>query len=234
MRIIEKKCPNCGASLEFDDKAKSCRCEYCKRSFEIERENSVTGEYNYNLTQKKFGALFLIIFFIVFAFIIFISFTIIKNINFNGLVKNEKLYTDVSEMNSHSLTALDAKASWDIEKADVELDEYGLEMPAKRQKIYVAYNKKEKTNSVIAVYKATYKLTFDRDRISILVPIIYNNVKNSELGTDMAFADGYVKGPEYYLNLEHSEYARGYQDIETLEKDIIDPLKKQGFKITKK
>ena len=234
MRIIEKKCPNCGASLEFDDKAKSCKCEYCKRSFEIERENYVNGEYNYNLTQKKFSNIFLIVFFIVFAFIAFCGFTIFKSIHFSSFDKDKKLYTNVNEIDSQALTVLDGKAYWDIEKADVEIDEYGLEAPVKRNKIYVAYNKKEKKNSIIVVYKATYKLTFDRDRVTILVPIIYNNIKNDNMGTDIAFENGYVKGPEYYLNLEHSEYARGYQDIESLEKEVINPLKNQGYKVTKK
>ena len=60
MKIIEKKCPNCGAGLEFNENDKSCRCEYCKRSFEIERENSGTGSYNYNLVQKGFSIFFII------------------------------------------------------------------------------------------------------------------------------------------------------------------------------
>ena len=37
MKLIEKKCPNCGGSLEFSETDKSCKCEYCHRAFEIER-----------------------------------------------------------------------------------------------------------------------------------------------------------------------------------------------------
>ena len=29
MRLIEKKCPNCGADLEFKDNDKSCKCSHC-------------------------------------------------------------------------------------------------------------------------------------------------------------------------------------------------------------
>lgn len=41
MRLIEKKCPNCGAGLEFKEEDKSCKCSYCHRSFEIERDNNL-------------------------------------------------------------------------------------------------------------------------------------------------------------------------------------------------
>ena len=36
MRLIEKECPNCGAELHFTKEDTTCKCEYCKREFEIE------------------------------------------------------------------------------------------------------------------------------------------------------------------------------------------------------
>lgn len=235
MRIVEKKCPNCGASLEFDENAKSCKCEYCKRSFEIERENNTFGgDYNYSLTEKTFNVFLLISFIVVFVFIGVVAFMVFTNIHFSETVKGSKLYTNVEELSSYSLSAIDSKAPWNIENADVDLDEYSLDMQVKREKLYVAYNKKDKKNAIVAVYKATYKKLFNADSVTILVPIIYNNVEKSDVGTDLAFAESYVKAPEYYFNMEHSEYALGYKDLETLEKDIIDPLKKDGYKITKK
>ena len=56
MKLIEKKCPNCGASLEFDETAKSCKCEYCHRAFEIERDNSLDVNdlaEQFNLNELK-------------------------------------------------------------------------------------------------------------------------------------------------------------------------------------
>ena len=38
MRLIEKECPNCGAGLHFNKDDTTCKCEYCKREFEIERD----------------------------------------------------------------------------------------------------------------------------------------------------------------------------------------------------
>ena len=38
MKLVEKKCPNCGASLSFDSDDKEVICKYCNNSFEIERD----------------------------------------------------------------------------------------------------------------------------------------------------------------------------------------------------
>ncbi len=38
MKLIEKKCPNCGASLSFNSNDKEVTCKYCNVSFEIEKE----------------------------------------------------------------------------------------------------------------------------------------------------------------------------------------------------
>ncbi len=38
MKLIEKKCPNCGAGLAFNESDKSVQCEYCKMNYEIKRD----------------------------------------------------------------------------------------------------------------------------------------------------------------------------------------------------
>ena len=38
MKFVEKKCPNCGAGLKFDDGASSVACEYCNQTFYIQRD----------------------------------------------------------------------------------------------------------------------------------------------------------------------------------------------------
>ncbi len=40
MKLINKKCPNCGASLSFEETDKKVKCEYCKQSIMIEREHT--------------------------------------------------------------------------------------------------------------------------------------------------------------------------------------------------
>ena len=38
MKFVEKKCPNCGAGLKFDDNATSVVCEYCNQTYYIQRD----------------------------------------------------------------------------------------------------------------------------------------------------------------------------------------------------
>ncbi len=38
MRLIEKKCPNCGANINFNVSDKEVKCGYCNTVFAIERD----------------------------------------------------------------------------------------------------------------------------------------------------------------------------------------------------
>ena len=35
MKLVEKKCPKCGADLSFDRTSKEVTCKYCNTSFEV-------------------------------------------------------------------------------------------------------------------------------------------------------------------------------------------------------
>ena len=57
MRLVEKKCPNCGGELKFDVNDKETKCEYCGKAYEIERENDDKEELfnadNYKITEEQ-------------------------------------------------------------------------------------------------------------------------------------------------------------------------------------
>jgi uncharacterized membrane protein YvbJ len=38
MKLVEKKCPNCGADLKFDKDDTEVTCKYCETSYEIQRD----------------------------------------------------------------------------------------------------------------------------------------------------------------------------------------------------
>lgn len=38
MKLIEKKCPNCGAELKFDKDSTEVKCNYCETSYFIQRD----------------------------------------------------------------------------------------------------------------------------------------------------------------------------------------------------
>jgi len=60
MRLVEKKCPNCGGELKFGFEDKETKCEFCGRSFEIERDEKIADNKdemynaeNYALTEEQ-------------------------------------------------------------------------------------------------------------------------------------------------------------------------------------
>lgn len=54
MKLVEKKCPNCGANLSFEKTDKEVTCKYCETSFEIEREFDLNDFIEDNLNSNDF------------------------------------------------------------------------------------------------------------------------------------------------------------------------------------
>lgn len=54
MKLIEKKCPNCGAELKFDKDDTEVECIYCKASYEIQRDGDLNDLINNVFDQEDF------------------------------------------------------------------------------------------------------------------------------------------------------------------------------------
>ena len=86
MKLIEKKCPNCGAHLKFDNSSKEVTCNYCNATFIIDKENDnlvdeLSPEF-INLQSKNVKTLTKIIIFItLMIFIIVIAIFIVTFLN---------------------------------------------------------------------------------------------------------------------------------------------------------
>ena len=140
MKLIEKKCPNCGANLEFSDTDKSCKCSHCNSAFEIEREleqnNNVNLDQQFILNEMPKGLRFIPILF-VFIFIVATSTIgfVIYNLyqdqkfvrdefeSFDNELDNEinndsdevnQLFTDASELENADFESLDNDAIFAI------------------------------------------------------------------------------------------------------------------------
>ena len=86
MKLIEKRCPNCGAGLSFNESDKNIHCEYCNMNYEIKRDDTKIDnpEEAYDLVKvKKVASAFFtyfalssiisfVIFLLVFVFIVFV------------------------------------------------------------------------------------------------------------------------------------------------------------------
>ncbi len=76
MKLVEKRCPNCSASLSFDEYAKSVTCNYCGTSFKIEKDASDVENKDDNVPTinvklvKKISMGVFIVWALVFIFIL--------------------------------------------------------------------------------------------------------------------------------------------------------------------
>lgn len=245
MNLIEKKCPNCGASLEFSDTDKSCKCSYCHRAFEIERNNNqMENNNNLDLSQqyvlnevnkgfKAFHIIFISIFIVVIVFIGFVFFNIFKSFsdnNFGPFNSGTAYYTDASELSNKDYQDIDFDAAMKIDDGE-GVDTYTIDGTKKREKVYVAF--KENSSIIVAAYKVNYYNVFQKDqRFTVYVPIYYENIDKNEFGDK--FSNPQVKAPEFYFNSDKTSYTYGYASLDDLYNDLLKPLESKDYKITDK
>lgn len=226
MKLIEKKCPNCGANLSFNDTDKSCKCEYCKREFEIERDEKTSND-NYNLIDQKsmkhLNIVGGIITIIIIILSIFVFYTVFKS--FNDTNKSKYLY-NLDQFDNSDYSFMDADASITIAREDNDTFDFKQKGSIKREKVYLL--SKKDSNKVIPIYKSVY--SDGETTYTLYIPVIYENIKS---GFIKDINNGKVSAPTCYFNMDHSEYAVGYQDLNTLYDEVIKPLE-NDYNITEK
>lgn len=248
MKLIEKKCPNCGAALEFNESDKSCKCDYCHRSFEIERDQSVdvsdiAEQFNLNELNgplKIFsifsGAVMITIFIMTFLIIGGVGYGIYKaNSQPNEeLAKNFErrttLLSDASKLDKYQIESLNmeariiahqtAKGRSDTTYSYQSSDSLRLE------KIYIAF--KKDSNKIIIVYKGKFHNFFDQSDVhTIYTPVVYENVHEI-----IDLNHGKNPAPEYYFNADKSSYIYAYGSLDEINNNLIKPLEDDNYKIT--
>lgn len=235
MRLIEKKCPNCGANLEFNETDKSCKCEYCKRSFEIERDEKINSsdlseQYNLNEASKSILKIAgitmvtpMVVFAIIFIIIISVAVIVIPKAIYNQDIKPKQTITAINELDDNSLNTIKEKAEWiayqtakgqnDLKYSYMKCDSLNL------QKMYFTY--KNNSNCIIFIYKTKYHNYWDQSvEQTVYIPVVFKDIKNnlSNLNT------GKNPAPEYYFNSEKTTYIYAYGSFEDAYNDVVKPL----------
>lgn len=246
LRLIEKECPNCGAGLSFTKEDTSCKCEYCKREFEIERDTAqekLTDQFVLSelktpfkiFTYFVFGNIItsIIVGIIIFIIIVVIAFNIIKVIGNSGSVfnENEALITTSNELSSSDYSTLDLESKVLISKENIGITgNYTNNGSIKREKLYII--SKNNSNFVIPIYKVVYKNIMNSDDThTIYIPIKYKNVKKKNSFISFSLTDGEIVDTEYHFN--DSDYSYGYNNLDVLYEEVIKPYEKT-YKIVEK
>lgn len=245
MRLIEKKCPNCGANLSFDENDKSCKCDYCKRAFEIQRDTDSLDKINLiysnisNSVGKGFKFMSIIYFFIFFVVAItlsIISFSIFhkgedmpSKIDINENAKDNVYLNKIEDITNFDYSFIDTTSKIAISREAKSTFYFNKIGDSKRVNIYLLHN--DNGNILIPIYKDTYT---NRETTHILyIPVLFENVRitNGSIAHDIGNAQ--ISAPQYFFNNEQTEYAVGYQDLDTLYNDFIKKYE-TDYKIEKK
>ena len=252
MRLIEKKCPNCGADLEFDENAKSCKCSYCKRSFEIERDVNDLEKINlvFDKVQKPVKIIFFlpfifaaVVFIIIFVSIFFGFRHTAKTIDDHGndffeeieeqIDESKQLITSAEELDSAKMDDLEQDSHSILNQSIVGRSDttysYQKTGDPRLEKTYVV--SKDGSNYVILVFNVKYHNFFNQsDQQTVYIPAVFENVTKG--GFSMAKAKN--PAPEYYFNADKSSYIYAYGSIDDIYNGIVKPYEEQEYTVTEK
>lgn len=241
MKLIEKKCPNCGAGLEFKDNDKNCKCSHCGSSFEIERNtniNDIEEQFDLKPIGKVFSAFYIFIFIVIFisvaGFISITAYHVFNNsTNYSSFFKKNGYISSVSDLSNSDISHIEFESKMQISYKGEGMNDhnhsYYRSSEPRREKLCVAY--KKDSNFIIAIYKVSYHDFFHQENnYTVYVPIVYENVKG-----EIAFnlGDGKVSAPEYYFNSERTSYTYGYASFDEAYNGVVKPLENE-YKITEK
>ena len=246
MKLIEKECPNCGAGLSFSKDDTTCKCEYCKREFEIVRDTEKKKlDEQYILSELKtpfkifsyftFGSIIsqAAVGFFAFVIIIIISFGIFMGLRDSNSMfnRNAPLITSINELSSSDYSSMDLNAKIIISNATTSTTgSYINKGKISREKIYVISNKK--TNYLIPIYKVTYtNFTNSSDSYTLYIPISYRNVRKKNNSIAFYLDNSDIASEKYYFN--DDDYSYGYSDLDTLYKEVIKSFE-DNYKIEEK
>ena len=248
MKFKEKKCPNCGADLEFSETDKTCKCQYCKRSFEIERDLSDIEKFNlvYDKIHKPMKMFFIIplaIFCIIFIFVVVMIIGSMKKQETNDtsifeeykdlVVDKENLLTDVNEIKNRDFDIIDSQASMQINRVSDGVNDanhsFSVDGDITREKLYVISG--ENYNKIVIIYKATYEDFFHQeDRHTLYIPVIYENIEKDVISS---LGNARVTDHIYYLSSDKSCLTYGYTTFDEAYQENVASYA-EDYKITEK
>ncbi len=235
MKIIEKKCPNCGAKLEFNLEDKETKCKYCNSEFIIENNNENSKKINMDDIDLKFAKRVTKLHFLfvgivtlliigTFIFIMFMIFTSFKSFNkSSNFFDKEHAETKKDEQSLKDITSeMDEKFS---NKAVKELDKWKgytttYERVGEPEKVGFYYLKNSVSVKLIYVYKQEFSNGVENKTIYAAVSFV-------GISVDSIGATPFVDTNK--IDLNENEYVYGYENIEDLYDSVINSTKSFNF-----
>ena len=236
MRLVEKKCPNCKASLKFNDGDTVITCEYCGSTYHIEKDekksakvdeehfadafrfvNEVGMPIMKNFTKMQTISMIVpfIIFFVIAGFIGFAA--------YNQMGGNEKYVTELSQIDDVSMetfhdTTLESLQHYDGSSV---LGDYEIIQKWESVGVYLLVSKDKKENLMYDVCKQTYKNKKTGEETELFAAVKYDDLT---LTSNNVVENDYFAWPEvpsYAFEGSSFNGAYGYESVEKLYNKLI-------------
>ncbi len=246
MKLVTKKCPNCGASLSFDENDTKIKCEYCKQQIMIEREHKSSTDFfngdDFILEVAKIhskAATGTMIFIAVF-FIAMVIFTIIMV--YRGFSEQEKFQSNFKTENNIPLeipddNQLDLPKIKDVEEIS-QIDDKTLEQLQSSSLnvlnkfttditgnntekwnyvgFYFVKSQGYERNSVYVVYKKKY--TVNKKLKDYYAAVSYSDFEIDNNGNVTFIDHGFPHAP---MSVIEWDSVRGYESNKDLYEKVI-------------
>lgn len=244
MKLIEKKCPNCGAGLSFDKDDVEVTCEYCKKSYVIQRDDAKVNnasldvqdvtEDSFSLKQKKSKVALMAIYAIIIVFIVLILiinsfFDVINNINFDTFHSEvreelkENFVTSFEEIDEKTLEIIHKES---LKKLNNQREFINSDIKSSDWTyvgMYLLVNKDDHVifagNALYDVYKKSYK--GESVNMEVYAAVLYEDLKLTDEGKVSTSYNGYTYAPMLFVHGGTSRYVSGYESNEDLFNKVI-------------
>lgn len=239
MKLVQKKCPNCGASLSFEKDDKKVTCDYCKQEFLVEKDNDDFKIQSEKFAQKttytifSLAAVIIVIGIIIFFFI----FTrISKSFDSSSpkldvgeekepiVSKPKNTYiSEISQIDDKSLDLLKQASVSSLDKwADVSHGTTKSEW--QYVGLYLLNHKTSNDNELYVVCKSTY--TIKKKKIDAYAAISYHDLKLTEDKGVIYTGTGFPHVPMQFLDKKFGdnffgETIYGYYSDKDLYNEVI-------------
>lgn len=244
MKLFEKSCPNCGAELKFNLNDKEVTCNYCRKSYVIEKDNDAPKElssedFQFNeiagAVQTFSIAHFMIIFF---AFVLIIGGAIFmfntvdsqmrntNNSSTNNIgdtkVNNNYVtkYSDIDEETKNEFISSSKSALEDAISFYKDKFMYPIKTNWTYVGSYYLVSNTDVTHSYNYLYNV-YKITYviNKENVDYYGAVRYNDIKLSSDNKIVANMNGKVEAPMHNGNV--GEYTFGYESNKDLYNKLI-------------
>lgn len=247
MKLVEKKCPSCGAGLKFGENDTNVTCEYCNKTYYLQKDEKKSmkvdeshladaykfvNEFGRPLVAKSQSFVFAI------GIVMFVAVTMIGIISFNMINNNDnnknlfdrfheenktKYVTKISQIDDITLETFNDTSLERIQSLDgsCTMGDYEVTKKWTYIGVYLLVSKEDDGNILYDVYEQTYKNKKTGVETTLYSAVEYEDLTLSEDGIVQDDYFAWPEVPSYEFEGTSFNGAYGYESIEKLYNKLV-------------